>query len=70
MRGFLLPRVARMRGKGVVEVFPIDVLRMRRQVTCDRRRQIVIGAIRHRLARRFGVTATQFSMAALPAAIL
>lgn len=42
MHGFLLPRIARMGGEGVIEGFPVDVLRMRREVACDRRRQIVV----------------------------
>ena len=44
MRGLLLPRVAGMGREGVVEDLPIDVLGMRRQMACDRRRQIVIAA--------------------------
>jgi hypothetical protein len=49
MRGLLLPWIAGMGRKGVVEGFPIDVLGMQRQMARDRGRQIVIGTVRHGL---------------------
>ena len=50
MGGFVLPGIAGIRREGVVERFAINVLRMRRQMATEGRRQVVIGAIGHRVA--------------------
>ena len=47
VRGFFLTRVFGMGREGVIEGGTINVLRVRRQVTCDRIRQIFVGAIGH-----------------------
>jgi hypothetical protein len=47
-RRFFLARVSGMGVEGVVESLAIDILRVRRQMVCDRRRQILVGTIGHR----------------------
>src|ERR1700730_3103684 len=47
VRGFFLTRVSGMGRERVIEGGTINVLRVRRQVTCDRIRQIFVGAIGH-----------------------
>ncbi|MBA7475453.1 hypothetical protein ES707_10824 [subsurface metagenome] len=47
MGDLFLPFLAGMGGKGVIERFAIDVLRMCRQVATDRSRKIGIRAIGH-----------------------
>jgi hypothetical protein len=42
MRRFLLPRIAGLRGKSMVERLAINILGMGRQVMAHRRRQIVV----------------------------
>jgi hypothetical protein len=45
----LLPAVPRMCGKAMVEGFAIDILRMRRQMAADRKWQVVIREVGHRV---------------------
>jgi hypothetical protein len=45
VRGFLLPWIARMGGKRVIEGLAVDVLRMRRKMVANCRRQINVLAI-------------------------
>jgi hypothetical protein len=47
MRDFLLPRIARVRDERMIEGFPVDVLRMRRQPPLQRDREIIVAAVRH-----------------------
>ena len=47
VRDLLLPHVAAMRGKGMIEGLAIDILRMRGQVAANRRREVGVGAIWH-----------------------
>jgi hypothetical protein len=44
---FLLARIALVRRKSVVERFPINVLRVRRQMVTHRRRKVFVAAIWH-----------------------
>ena len=52
MRGFLLPWIGRMGCKGVIEGLAVDVLRVLRKVTANRRWQLDNVAVRHRFCSR------------------
>ena len=47
MRAFFLATLTGVSGEGMVEGFPVDILRMRRKMVTHGIRQIGIGAIWH-----------------------
>lgn len=49
--GLLLPRVAGMRSKRVIEGLAVNILRKRRQMPLHGERQIVVRSVRHVRAR-------------------
>lgn len=60
MCGFLLPRIAAVLCKGVIESLAVDVLSVIRKMAANCRRQLEVLAIRHRFCSR-GVSARQYA---------
>jgi len=60
MRGLLLPRIAGMGSKGVIEGLTVDFLSVLRQMAANGRRQLEVMAVRHRFCSR-GVRTGQYA---------
>jgi len=47
VRGFFAPGIEGVLLIGIVESFPVNILRVRREMIADRRRKVFVGFVRH-----------------------